>query len=317
MYALIFSLDPNYAESQPEVTEYDRFKKNVGQQQVPAWLPDDCPVQSLTAMQSLSEPERRSLLIMFLGIEEDVYARLSEFIPTSLMLPFMVVIYWTKHAEPPVTEAQLSSLLVCILYRHILDTSGEHRKSLTARIGINQAEASATEKKIRKFTKSEYFSKNTLVFIDVLSSCARFQSCLFYAGMLNELLASPLPAINAANLLNGSLNYNLYCELKRRSNPAASVENLLVHGSTVQVYFSRLNATVRELGTVGKVAKYVSKKQQKRKKKKGKAKQTTPQPTAEIQSPASEDEQQGSSEGRQSLKVKCSLTNKFQLLGLD
>ena len=312
IYGLILTVDTGLAKtSSTAITEYDRKRADVakttlksmwdmsGHDQYPSWV-----------VLATQEPdEQRQFFLHLLGIKDAAHAQLASLLPPGLLLACLVIIYWINHAEPVVTSNHVRAVLVCMLKLYLLDRPKACLEwaSLT---GITEEDAVDVERKLNRYKKSEYFSKNNKMDTSIVHGFAQYQSCLHYGQILNQLCMSPFDRPNPAVLLNGSLLYNVCKELNQRSDPSQYVHQMLEQDSTVQLYFARLWDVITTYANLQTTRDVSGDKKRRKRNRKSKA-------VRHSCSASEPEDNRSKSRDRAVVVAACSINNKFQGLGME
>ena len=206
------------SEQASEVCEFDRQGKTICKNFVKPVFHATNEADALPRPQdivNLSIEERLRVLLACLEIKEEFLLELRSFAPEGLHLFCLATVYFVNHCSPVVKDACVQALLLTVVKLYILNDV-THGEVETGAIGsaqgssccFNKAVKRQANQALQKFYKSEYFSRKNLMCVETVHSLAQFQSCLFHAQMLNQVLLLPLSSPDPSRLMNGSFFYN-------------------------------------------------------------------------------------------------------------
>nr|XP_045593749.1 protein asteroid-like isoform X1 [Procambarus clarkii] len=199
-------------------------------------------------------------------------------LPGDLELILDFIIFWFRRSKLPLKDCHALAVLMCIFMYYIIDSKIGRVRTRKAfevvdtcktKISDFQNDASyswpdAGVKDLLAHTSDEeclvaafnlfqfhhqdprvtdkYYSRKTV------HAFCEYQACIYFLQLLNSLLCLPFPMLSVECLWGGTFCYNIFSDLKRRSNPVVRITELLGKGTCLQrlflILFKRLGETL-------------------------------------------------------------------------
>ncbi|XP_037548733.1 protein asteroid homolog 1 [Nematolebias whitei] len=223
------------AQSSPVfVEEYDRLDINLKKNQVVAQLPRT--FIHLDGLNQAPEALRLGVLLEVLAVKESALAP----VPVHLQLAVAVTGFWSQEAVPRPSQPLVQALVLNMVYGEVSWNSQpgatHHHHAAQLNWAAEQYVLSALDR--QRVRPGERRGLD----IRVAHSFSQWQSCLWSALCLNQLLLMPLPQPYLSGLFSGTLVHGLHSFLKA-GRPA---ESLLRGGSLSWQLYSCLLDAVRD-----------------------------------------------------------------------
>ncbi|KAK3757933.1 hypothetical protein RRG08_058247 [Elysia crispata] len=298
----------------------------------------------LQDMSSFTLEQKREVLYQSFGA---VPSSLKCF-PNKLKVFILCVMSWIRCCEPKVTFSQMDSLILSVLFlaarRELkarkrkqapkdgrkntskeglpvnLDMLSDHLQSFDIDLVCSQCESSDLKSltaNLDKYHKTAPSFNRTNTFNSTYCHVfAQLQAILVDACHLNRLLQQPVPNPKLAELINGTLLYNLTADISARPSPKLFVSMMFSEKDVLSplqgLYYRLCNFFVEEM----KLAAFLVHPTQARGRKKRKKKRTNERNS--VLSKGSEHEQEDESSGTQEVEEfsEFAVNNKFGLLML-
>ncbi|XP_038144568.1 protein asteroid homolog 1 [Cyprinodon tularosa] len=214
------------------VEEYDRLDLNIKKNQVEAIIPMNHI--HLDRINQASAAERLGVLLGVLGVKQSALAP----VPLHLQLAVAVTGFWLREAIPTPSQLLLQALVLGMIYGELafnIQSGASHRRPAAPQFNW------AAEQGILSALDGQRVRPDERRGVDLRAAhCySQWQSCLWSALCLNQLLLMPLPEPNISWLFSGTLVHGVLRCLKG----GWSVESLLPVGSlSGQLCFCLLDA---------------------------------------------------------------------------
>ncbi|GFS26940.1 protein asteroid homolog 1-like [Elysia marginata] len=230
------------------VEEYTRMNKQLKKSVIDLTSETDkSNVPGLEEMSSLSPDKKREIMCRAFGSSP---LSLKPF-PDKLKVFSLCVISWIRSSDPRVTFSQIDSLIISVIFLAVkrelklrkgkqgprgkesvsreacsqnfdgLESDSSQKfdfdlvcqESESAHLNSLSASVEKHHKKVPSFNRAHTFNAS------LCHVFAQLQAIIVDACHLNRLLQQPLPNPRPAELINGTLLYNLTADLSSRSNP--------------------------------------------------------------------------------------------------
>lgn len=217
-----------------KVVEFDRDGMEYRRYAVDilSFLPSGRDIPKLDAMPELSIDDRFAILVEAFGIEnEDAIKN----VDNQLVLLVLTTAYWVKNAVPPVNEADLYSLIICIMKIALdieikPDTSRAQCNPVQVHFlhkWLNECEKDALEDAWINLQSFNKVSSSSVFHVKNIHTNAQYQGILMAALELNSLLQDIVPPLCPSHIMCGTFIYNIYRALHSRTTPKLYLEHLL------------------------------------------------------------------------------------------
>ncbi|MEQ2255324.1 hypothetical protein ILYODFUR_012754 [Ilyodon furcidens] len=217
------------------VEEYDRLDLNLKKNQVEAIIPRN--QIHLHGLSQASAAVRLGVLLDVLGVKQSALAP----VPLHLQLAVAVTGFWVREAIPTPSQPMLQALVLGMIYGELASNNqpGATRRTPVA-LQLNwAAEGSVLSALDRQRVRP---GERRGVDLGAAHCFSQWQSCLWSALCLNQLLLMPLPEPNLSWLFSGTLVHGLL----RCQKAGWPVDSLLPGGSLSGQLCSCLLNAVRD-----------------------------------------------------------------------
>uniref|UniRef100_T1JN56 XPG N-terminal domain-containing protein n=1 Tax=Strigamia maritima TaxID=126957 RepID=T1JN56_STRMM len=226
IYGLLFSIKNTDAS----VNEYDRVGYNL--QNIKTDTINELPIfGSLPVLPDINSTSAKILMLEVLCADENVFPTL----PPGLRFVLLIVRYWILKADPQVTDCEVYSITLCILFLSVIDKKTKFKKSFkTLNFPLDVVLENASNSdfqdvdlKLTKFRKAPEFTRIRNFNVSLVHNFSQLQTCILYAFYLNSLFKFPFTPVSASKLFNGTFLYNVCVDLQSRACPRSYVMHLL------------------------------------------------------------------------------------------
>lgn len=229
---------------------------------------------SLNEVGAMSVADKKS--VFYAIIDSDTRFRDLD-LPGDLELILDFIIYWFRRSKLSLKDYHALAVLICVFMYYIIDGKIGRVRTLKAfedverckmkmsvlqdnaaycnpladvkdlLAHISNEECLVAGSNLFKFhhmdqrINDKYYSRSTV------HAFSEYQACIYFLQLLNSLLCSPFPMLGAECLWGGTFCYNIFYDLKKRSNPLMRIAELLGRGTCLEKLFLKL---FKKLGEV-------------------------------------------------------------------
>ena len=230
---------------------------------------------SLSEVESMSISEKRKVFFSILK-GNNLQSSILD-LPGDLELILGFMIFWYQESTSSLIDIHVLSVLVCVFMFYIIDgkvgrirtrKAFEDEEKWKAQFSIikgdalychpgatvedtlaqvSQEECFLAGHKLFKFhhmdqnVNDKYYNKKTV------HAFSEYQACIYFVQLFNTLLGSPFPLLSIEHLWGGTFCYNIFYDLKKRSNPLMRVSEMLGKGSCLEKLFVMLFKQLSEI----------------------------------------------------------------------
>ncbi|XP_073677383.1 single-strand DNA endonuclease ASTE1 [Garra rufa] len=187
----------------PRVDEYDRQVLNLKKNTVEAHRPNCVPQLDLAAIDKASTQVRLKILLGTLGVMDHVLQPL----PPHLCLPVCVTYFWMKNCKPKPSQPLLQAILLGLVYGELSWRKSHPNDPLFG----SKASTSVCQRLSRLRVNP---GQRRGLDLGVAHLLSQWQSCMWVAMFLNQLLCLPLPEPQCAWVFSGTLLHGLEAAIR-------------------------------------------------------------------------------------------------------
>ncbi|KAI2652941.1 hypothetical protein H4Q32_006281 [Labeo rohita] len=187
----------------PCVDEYDRQNLILKKNTVEAQRPKSVPQLELAAIDKASIKVRLQILLGTLGVMDHVLQPL----PPNLCLPVCVTYFWMNNCKPKPCQPLLQAILLGIVYGELCWRTGHPNDPLFG----SKASASVCQRLSHLRVNP---GQRRGLDLGVAHLLSQWQSCMWVAMFLNQLLCFPLPEPQCAWIFSGTLLHGLEAAIR-------------------------------------------------------------------------------------------------------
>ncbi|XP_062385135.1 protein asteroid homolog 1 [Sardina pilchardus] len=220
----------------PAVVEYDRCDLNLSKSTVHPVHPSGSPHAMMEMMDQTPVSVRVQVLLRVLHIEERALAT----VPSTLRLPMCVTSFWLQHSKPRPEPTILQAVILGLTFGEL-----GYRRTITADPVCSRPGVASVLQRLHqlRLQRKERRGLN----LEVAHALSQWQSCMWAALCLNQLLCCPLPDPPCAWLFSGTLLHAVQAALRQ----GVPVEALLAGDPLPGQLFSSLMEATQQLGDPG------------------------------------------------------------------
>ncbi|CAL1526383.1 unnamed protein product [Lymnaea stagnalis] len=243
------------------VEEYLRVKKHLQKCYInPEFAVGDSVIPSLTGLMSTSVAHRKMILTQALGVDNQFLDGFAD----SLQLFVSCLVFWARNANPQISVAHLECVLTGVIFIKVLCylkekrmKPGRKQKNEEAQVDEHNLDVDMVESqentldidRVCRETSVDVMENMRLSLDKYYKRCpafnnknhfeprvchafAQMQACILDAINLNKVLRFPFSKLLPAELVNGTLLYNLAIELRVRPSPELFLATKLGNNSS-------------------------------------------------------------------------------------
>ncbi|XP_041931898.1 protein asteroid homolog 1 isoform X1 [Alosa sapidissima] len=218
----------------PTVVEYDRCDLNLTKSTVDPVQLSGAPHVQIEMMDQTSVSARVQVLLRVLHIEERALGT----VPPTLRLPMCVTSFWLQRSRPRPDPTILQAVILGLTFGEL-----SYRRTITGDPMCSRPGVAAVLHRLHQLRvqRKERRGLN----LEVAHALSQWQSCMWAALCLNQLLCCPLPDPPCAWLFSGTLLHAVQAALRQ----GASVEDFLAGDPFPgQLFSSLMEATLQPCG---------------------------------------------------------------------
>ncbi|XP_051729506.1 protein asteroid homolog 1 [Ctenopharyngodon idella] len=187
----------------PCVNEYDRHELNLKKNTVEADRPNSVPLLNLSAIDKASAQVKLQVLLGTLG----VMGHILEPLPPHLCLPVCVTYFWMNNCKPKPSQPLLQAILLGMVYGELSWRSAHPNDPLFG----SKISASVCQRLSQLRVNP---GQRRSLDLGVAHLLSQWQSCMWVAMFLNQLLCFPLPEPQCAWIFSGTLLHGLEAAIR-------------------------------------------------------------------------------------------------------
>uniref|UniRef100_A0A8C2IQV0 Asteroid homolog 1 n=1 Tax=Cyprinus carpio TaxID=7962 RepID=A0A8C2IQV0_CYPCA len=187
----------------PCVDEYDRQELNLKKNTVEAHRPSCVPQLDLAAIDKAPTQIRLQVLLGTLGVMDHVLQPL----PPHLCLPVCVTYFWMNNCKPKPSQPLMQAILLGLVYGEL----NWRRAHLNDPVFRSKPSASVCQRLSHLRVNP---GQRRGLDLDVAHLLSQWQSCMWAAMFLNQLLCFPLPEPQCAGVFSGTLLHGLEAAIR-------------------------------------------------------------------------------------------------------